>query len=49
LLAEILGFVDGVDLVPPGVVAVQRWSGDGPDLGLDAPTADLPGGVARKP
>jgi hypothetical protein len=42
LLAEILGFFGGLDLVPPGVVAVRRWYGDGPDLGLAAPTATFP-------
>lgn len=49
LLAEILGFFDGFALVPPGVVAVRRWYGGGLDLGLAAPTATFPGGVARKP
>jgi len=46
---EIRGFFDGFDLVPPGVVAVRTWYGDGPDLGLKAPTATFLGGVARKP
>jgi O-methyltransferase involved in polyketide biosynthesis len=48
-LAEIQSFFDGLDLVPPGVVAVSRWYGDGPDLDLEAPTATFLGGVARKP
>jgi O-methyltransferase involved in polyketide biosynthesis len=46
---EILSFFGGLELVPPGVVPVTRWSGDGPDLGQDAPTATFIGGVARKP
>jgi SAM-dependent methyltransferase len=46
---EILSFFDGLELVPPGVVPVTRWSGDSPDLGQDAPTATFIGGVARKP
>jgi hypothetical protein len=46
---EIGSFFDGFDLVPPGVVAVRTWNGDGPDLGLTAPTATFLGGVARKP
>jgi O-methyltransferase involved in polyketide biosynthesis len=48
-LAEIQSFFDGFDLVPPGVVAVRTWYGDGPDLRLKAPTATFLGGVARKP
>jgi O-methyltransferase involved in polyketide biosynthesis len=48
-LQEIQSFFDGLDLVPPGVVAVLRWYGDGPDLNLEASTATFLGGVARKP
>ncbi len=48
---EISSFFDGLELVPPGVVAVPRWPGDEPDLDLDldTPTATFIGGVARKP
>ena len=48
---EISSFFDGLELVPPGVVAVPRWHGDEPDLDLDrdTPTATFIGGVARKP
>jgi O-methyltransferase involved in polyketide biosynthesis len=48
-LEEIVSFFDGFDLVPPGVVAVRTWTGDGLDLGRTAPTATFLGGVARKP
>jgi O-methyltransferase involved in polyketide biosynthesis len=48
-LEAILSFFDGLELVPPGVVAVSRWYGDGPDLDLEPPTATFLGGVARKP
>jgi SAM-dependent methyltransferase len=46
---EILSFFDGLDLVPPGVVAVRLWTGDGLALDAEAPTATFIGGVARKP
>jgi O-methyltransferase involved in polyketide biosynthesis len=46
---DILSFFDGLDLVPPGVVAVRLWTGDGPRLNIAAPTATFIGGVARKP
>ena len=45
---EILSFFDGLDLVPPGVVPVPHWNGDGPALDQQAPTATFIGGVARK-
>ena len=45
----ILSFFDGLELVPPGVVAVSRWCGDGPALDQQAPTATFIGGVGRKP
>lgn len=48
-LEEILSFFDGLELVPPGVVAVRCWHGDGPPSALKAPTATFLGGVARKP
>jgi hypothetical protein len=46
---EIQSFFDGLDLVPPGVVAVRRWYGESPELDLEAPTATFIGGVACKP
>jgi SAM-dependent methyltransferase len=45
---QILSFFDGLELVPPGVVAVRRWDGDGLASALKAPTATFLGGVARK-
>jgi S-adenosyl methyltransferase len=48
-LEEIQGFFDGLELVPPGVVPVRLWNGDGPALDVQAPTATFIGGVARKP
>ena len=45
---EILRFFNGLDLVPPGVVPVRLWRGDGPALDQHAPTATFIGGVARK-
>jgi hypothetical protein len=37
-----------VEFVPPGVVSVRDWSGDGPALNLDPLTATFVAGVARK-
>jgi hypothetical protein len=48
-LEEILGFFNGLELVPPGVVPVRRWHGDGPASAVKGPTATFLGGVARKP
>jgi SAM-dependent methyltransferase len=45
---QILSFFDGLELVPPGVVAVRRWDGDGLASALKAPTATFLGGVAGK-
>jgi O-methyltransferase involved in polyketide biosynthesis len=45
---EILSFFDGLELVPPGVVAVRNWCGGGPTLDLEPRTATFLGGVARK-
>jgi O-methyltransferase involved in polyketide biosynthesis len=45
---EILGFFDGLELLPPGVVPVMSWNGDGPPLDRTPPTATFLGGVARK-
>ena len=46
---EIGSFFGGFELVPPGVVPVRCWSGDGPARNLTARTATFLGGVARKP
>jgi hypothetical protein len=45
---EIRGFFGGLELVPPGVVSVRDWSGDGPGLNLEPLTATFVAGVARK-
>ena len=46
---EIASFFDGLCLVPPGVVPVSRWTGEGPVPQGDVPTATFLGGVGRKP
>ncbi len=46
---EILGFFDGLELVPPGVVSVRGWHGDRPAPNLKPRSATFLGGVARKP
>lgn len=46
---EILSFFGGLELVPPGVVSVRCWYGDGPAPNLKPRTATFLGGVARKP
>ena len=48
-LADILSFFAGLELVPPGVVPVRCWQGDGPPLDLRPRTATFLGGAARKP
>ena len=48
LQEEIRSFFDGLELVPPGVVAVRNWCGGGPALDLEPRTATFLGGVARK-
>jgi O-methyltransferase involved in polyketide biosynthesis len=48
-LEEIQSFFDGLELVPPGVISVRCWYGDGPALDLKPRTATFLGGVARKP
>ncbi len=48
-LEEIVSFFDGLELVPPGVVAVASWSGGDPVPNRNARTATFLGGVARKP
>jgi O-methyltransferase involved in polyketide biosynthesis len=46
---EVASFFDGFHLVPPGVVPVRFWSGDGLVPHGEVPTATFLGGVARKP
>ena len=46
---EILSFFDGLELVPPGLVPVQAWYGDGLAPDIEPRTANFIGGVARKP
>ena len=46
--AEIASFFAGLELVPPGVVAVRTWSGDDPAPYLAARTATFLGGVGWK-
>jgi O-methyltransferase involved in polyketide biosynthesis len=48
-LEEILSFFEGLELMPPGVVPVRGWSGDGSAFDLKAHRATFLGGVARKP
>ena len=38
-----------LELVPPGVVPVRAWCGDGPAPDHTLPTATFLGGLARKP
>ena len=45
---EIQGFFGGLELVPPGVVSVRDWPGDGPALNREPLTATFVAGVARK-
>ena len=46
---EILSIFGGLELVPPGVVPVRCWYGEGPAPNLEPRTATFLGGVARKP
>lgn len=46
---EVLRFFDDLDLLPPGVVPVGCWHGNGPVPDLKPRTATFLGGVARKP
>jgi len=48
-LEEIVSFFDGLEFVPPGVVSVRCWYGEGPAPNLKPRTATFLGGVARKP
>jgi len=46
---DVLGFFDGLELVPPGVVSVRGWHGGRSAPKLKPRTATFLGGVARKP
>jgi S-adenosyl methyltransferase len=46
---DIVSFFAGLDLVPPGVVPVSCWNGDGAPLDRWPRTATFLGGVARNP
>ena len=46
---EIASFFDGLDLMPPGIVPVSHWSGEGPVADGEMPAATFLAGVARKP
>jgi len=46
---EVASFFTGLELVPPGVVSVRCWYGDGPAPNLKPRSATFLGGVARKP
>jgi O-methyltransferase involved in polyketide biosynthesis len=47
-LDDIASFFAGLELVPPGVVPVMHWNGDGAPLDHWPRTATFLGGVARK-
>ncbi|MEO3751999.1 SAM-dependent methyltransferase [Streptomyces sp. B6B3] len=46
---QIAGFLDGLDLVPPGVVSCSRWHPEAPREGASIPEVDAFCGVGRKP
>ncbi len=46
---DIRSFFDGLDLVPPGVVAVGGWCAGGPAPDRESRTPTFIGGVASKP
>jgi len=48
-LEDILSFFGDLELVPPGVVPVLSWPGDGPARNVESRTATFLAGVARKP
>jgi S-adenosyl methyltransferase len=45
---QIMSFFDGLELVPPGVVPVRGWEGDGPLPVLEPRQGSFLGGVGRK-
>ncbi|MDP9794554.1 hypothetical protein J2S43_003066 [Catenuloplanes nepalensis] len=44
--AQIAGYLDGLDIVPPGVVPIPQWR---PEPGANPPPMDGRSGLARKP
>ena len=46
---DIASFFGDLELVPPGVVPVRGWCGNGPEPDSKLPTATFLGGVALKP
>jgi S-adenosyl methyltransferase len=46
--AEIMSFFDGLELIPPGVVPVRGWEGDGPPPVLEPRQGSFLAGVGRK-
>ncbi|GAB7036192.1 MULTISPECIES: SAM-dependent methyltransferase [Catenuloplanes] len=44
--AQVAGYLDGLDPVPPGVVPIPQWR---PEPGADPPPMDGRSGLARKP
>jgi hypothetical protein len=47
-LEEFTSFFAGLDLVPPGVVPAQGWTGDDEPLALESRSASFLVGVGRK-
>jgi S-adenosyl methyltransferase len=45
---EVMSFFDGLELVPPGLVPVRGWEGDGPLPVLEPRQGSFLGGVGRK-
>ncbi|ONK10038.1 SAM-dependent methyltransferase [Streptomyces sp. MP131-18] len=45
--AEVAGFFDGLDVLPPGIVSTAEWRPELLDVGTSGPIDDF-GGVARK-
>jgi hypothetical protein len=46
--AEVARFFDGLDLVEPGLIQLQRWRAATPGIGADRDLANY-GAVARQP
>lgn len=46
---DLVGFFDGLELIPPGVTSVRSWYGDDPAPEVEPRTATFIAGVARKP
>ncbi len=46
---QIAGFLDGLEVLEPGLVSTPRWRPDPVDIGGEPPEVDQFGAVARKP